>query len=171
MERRLDRDEEFRRFTRRFLPTLLRGAYFLVRDVDLAEDVVQETMLRVFRHWDQARSAPEAYSRQTMLNVSREHWRRVSRRPREVSHLSGVERGYDESFTRGVAWRLELADAFRALPELQREVLVLRFLFDLSVGETSEVLGVSAGTVKSSAHRGLEKLRGLLTIAKEGTPC
>lgn len=156
---------------RRFLPTLLRGSYFLVRDVDLAEDVVQETMLRVFRHWEQARSAPAAYSRRTMVNVSREHWRRESRRPRVVGEPPEVQSCGGESFTDAMARRLELTDALRELPETQREVLVLRFLFDLSILETSEVLGVSAGTVKSSAHRGLEKLRCFLTAAEEEAPC
>lgn len=171
MEHRSQEHEEFRRFARRFLPTLLRGAYFLVRDVDLAEDVVQTTMLQVFRRWEQARSAPEAYSRRTMLNVSREHWRRQSRRPLVVGEPNEMQVGVEEPFTDGIARRSELEAAIRDLPRPQREVLVLRFLFELSVAETAEILDVSPGTVKSSAHRGLEKLRHLLTACEEEPAC
>ncbi|MDE3132933.1 MAG: hypothetical protein KGL15_02585 [Acidobacteriota bacterium] len=46
----LHHDDEFRQFAKAHLPALLRGAYLLLHDVDLAEDVVQATMLRVFRH-------------------------------------------------------------------------------------------------------------------------
>lgn len=164
MRRELDDDEEFRRFTAEFLPTLLRGAYLLLRDVDLAEDAVQGTLLRVFKHWRQARVAPEAYSRKTLINVCRDHWRRLGRRPQEMlfADVASVERVGD-----GVGDRLEERDALERalaeLPEAQREVLVLRFFFDLSVAETAAVLGVPVGTVKSAAHRGLEQLRLLLS--------
>jgi len=158
----LRREEEFRVFVARSLPTLLRGAYLLLRDVDLAEDAVQGTLLRVFRHWSDARRAPEAYSRQTLINVCRDHWRRQRRRPQEV--LGGDPGAAEGStlFSDAVEERDALDQALAELPQQQREVLVLRFLFDLSVAETAALLRIPEGTVKSSMHRGLRQLRDVL---------
>lgn len=166
--RRLQHDEEFRRFAAEFLPTLLRGAYLLVRDIDLAEDAVQGTMLRVFRHWDDARTAPQAYSRKTLINLCRDQWRRQSRRPEEASFgESAAAEDHAGSFSDELAEREALEQALDALPKAQREILVLRFFFDLSVTQTAELLGVPEGTVKSATHRGLQQLRELLSPPHE----
>lgn len=167
------RESEFQAFAAGFLPALLKGAYLLLRDVDLAEDAVQGTMLRVFRNWERARVAPEAYSRQALVSVCRDHWRRSGRRPAE--NLTGDASSF-EALVGAAGTPLEdreaLKQALALLPEQQREVLVLRFYFDLSVAETAAALGVPVGTVKSATHRGLEQLRVLLTQpAKEVESC
>jgi RNA polymerase sigma factor (sigma-70 family) len=171
MRRHLREDDEFRRFAAEFLPTLLKGAYLLLRDIDLAEDAVQGTMLRVFRHWDDARIAPEAYSRKTLINVCRDYWRRQGRRPQEafVGEVAPVDEAVP--FDELVENRHALEQALGELPVLQREVLVLRFFFDFSVAQTAEALEIPEGTVKSSAHRGLEQLRGLLSPKTEAEAC
>jgi RNA polymerase sigma-70 factor (sigma-E family) len=165
----LARDDEFQQFASLYLPTLLKAAYLLVRDADLAEDVVQGTLLRVFRQWADARQAPEAYSRVTLVNLCRDHWRRLRSRPREVP-TDGRELATDrhpEFFGEAWAERKALEEALRSLGHAQREVLVLRFFLDLSVSETAEALGIAEGTVKSTTHRGLEQLRGLLKADEE----
>jgi RNA polymerase sigma-70 factor (sigma-E family) len=166
MRRHLRQDDEFRRFAASFLPTLLRGAYLLLRDVDLAEDAVQGTMLRVFRHWDVARVAPEAYSRKTLINVCRDHWRRQGRRPQEAFAGDATPADGAVPFDELIEQRQALDQALGELPLQQREVLVLRFFFDFSVEQTAEALEIPEGTVKSSTHRGLEHLRGLLSPAR-----
>ncbi len=152
------------------MPSLLKGAVLLLGDVDLAEDAVQATLLRVFRRWDQARDAPEAYSRATLVNVCRDHWRRQRRRPREVLTDGAVVSGQDAGFSETTAEREALGQALAALPQVQREVLVLRFFLDLSVAETARLLGLPEGTVKSSASRGLEQLRSLLSPPSREVP-
>ena len=167
----LHHDEEFRQFAKAHLPSLLRGAYLLLRDIDLAEDVVQATMLRVFRHWRDAREAPEAYSRKALINICRDHWRRQHRMPQELL-VEDVVDGEEEipAFSHRLAEREAMAQALDRLPDAQREVLVLRFYFDFSVAQTAEMLEVPEGTVKSTAHRGLTQLRELLEPpAAEGT--
>jgi len=161
----LDRDDEFRRFASRFLPTLLKGAYLLLHDVDVAEDAVQGTMLRVFMHWESARAAPEAYSRKTLLNVCRDYWRRRDPGMRKLrlalqeAQATESEIGSQvASFTDAVAERDALVRALRALPERQRDVLTLRFFFDLSVEDVAELLEIPEGSVKSAASRGTKKL-------------
>ncbi len=163
MSRATESGDEFRQFVVAFTPTLLRGAYFLLRDLDLAEDAVQSTMLRTSQRWDRAKAAPEAYSRKVLINVCREHWRRESRRPEEVPMTDKPVERRTASFTDRMEQREALDQALGTLTSPQREVLVLRFFFDLSVAQTAEVLAVAEGTVKSATHRGLVQLRELLS--------
>lgn len=165
----LHHDDEFRQFAKAHLPALLRGAYLLLRDIDLAEDVVQATMLRVFRHWRDAREAPEAYSRKALINICRDHWRRQHRMPAELlgEDMDGVEEEVP-AFSHRLAEREAMAQALDKLPDVQREVLVLRFYFDFSVAQTAEMLDLPEGTVKSAAHRGLMQLRDLLEPPAKG---
>jgi RNA polymerase sigma factor (sigma-70 family) len=60
-----------------------------------------------------------------------------------------------------------LLAAVRALPDRQREVVTCRYLLDLSEAETAQVLGLRAGTVKSSLSRGLDRLRRSVPLAEE----
>lgn len=167
--RALNSDDEFRQFAKAHLPSLLRGAYLLLRDVDLAEDVVQATMLRVFRHWRDAREAPEAYSRKALINICRDHWRRQQRLPPEVLGEDVAHIQEDSpSFSHRLAERQAMTEALDRLQDLQREVLVLRFYFDFSVAQTAEMLELAEGTVKSATHRGLRELRALLEEPVEG---
>jgi RNA polymerase sigma factor (sigma-70 family) len=162
---------EFRRFVLDFSPTLLRGAYLLLHDASLAEDAVQTTMLRVFRRWDHAQAAPEAYSRGNQLNVWREHLRLQQRRLVEIPAGMTTTASDEVSFTEAVERREALDQALEALPSAQREVLILRFFFDLSVADTAALLEVAEGTVKSATHRGLEQLHKLLSSSREVNPC
>jgi RNA polymerase sigma factor (sigma-70 family) len=61
-----------------------------------------------------------------------------------------------------VAARRDVLEALAALPERQREVLVLRYYGDLSEAEIAEALGISRGSVKSYASRGADALRPIL---------
>lgn len=162
-------DAEFQGFAESFMPTLLKTAHLLLRDPGLAEDAVQGTLLRVFRQWHEARNAPEAYSRVTLLSVCRDHWRSLQSRPKEVlTDNFDIGRPRDRgAFSDPWAERKELEEALARLGSPQREVLVLRFFLELSVSETAETLGIAEGTVKSSTSRGLNHLRGYLTSGEE----
>jgi RNA polymerase sigma-70 factor (sigma-E family) len=146
-----------------FSPALLRAACLLLRDSAAAEDVTQSALLRTFRHWDRARRAPEAYSRRVLVNLCRNHWRDERRHP--VGELADEHEGSDVaslSDVEAVDQRLAIEDALAALPDQQREVLVLRFFLDLAVPQTAELLSLPEGTVKSATHRGLAALRKIL---------
>ena len=155
-----DQEAEFREFVAGNSPVLLRTAYLLLHDRDAAEDALQLTLLRVFRHWRRVRLAPEAYTRRVLLNVCRNHWRHVRRHPTQESpddHEELAASGATES--ERADQRIVLADALGELPDQQREVLVLRFFAELSVSETAQALRIPEGTVKSTTHRGLRALR------------
>ncbi len=74
-----------------------------------------------------------------------------------ADNLPAADGGYDQLTDRRLIVR-----ALATLPTRQREVIVLRFFEDLSVDQTADLLGFSAGTVKSYTSRALIRLRELL---------
>ncbi|SCG57936.1 RNA polymerase sigma-70 factor, sigma-E family [Micromonospora echinaurantiaca] len=156
-------DSLFETFVERRSTDLLRTAYLLTGDRGHAEDLLQTALLRTAQHWPRARAAPEAYARRVLVNLSRDRIRRLFRRPRETSMTPGADNlpaadgGYDQLTDRRLIVR-----ALATLPTRQREVIVLRFFEDLSVDQTADLLGFSAGTVKSYTSRALIRLRELL---------
>lgn len=167
---RLEREAAFTAFVEAASASLLRAALVLLDSREEAEDALQLTLLRTFRRWDRARQAPEAYSRAVLVNVCRERWRHRSRHPESVgvlSDLGDVDLADVVSFAEAVDRRHVLVRALRQLPDVQREVLVFRYLLDATVAETAASLAIAEGTVKSAASRGLEQLRMLLSAEEK----
>jgi RNA polymerase sigma-70 factor (sigma-E family) len=157
---RAGRDAEFTEFVHAASPSLLRAALVLLDSREDAEDALQVTMLRTYRRWEQAKEAPQAYARAVLVNVCRERWRHRRRHPEislDVDELVNVV-----SFAEAVDRRHVLVRMLRRLPDIQREVLVCRYLLDATVAETATALDIAEGTVKSAASRGLDQLRQLL---------
>jgi RNA polymerase sigma-70 factor (sigma-E family) len=152
--------QEFDDFVRERSAVLLRTAYALVGDYGHAEDLLQTALLRTARRWTAARDAPEAYARRVLVNLCRDRVRWLRRRPRESAMTEGVEPADRQSrLAEQVDEQRYLVQALMGLPAGQRQVVVLRFLEDLSVAETAELLGISTGTVKSYTSRALSSLR------------
>jgi RNA polymerase sigma-70 factor (sigma-E family) len=147
---------------RAHLEPLLRFAWLLCGDRHQAEDVVAEAFARVFAHWRRGQvSEPYAYLRRAVINeVTSRGRRRVLEAHAEHRRLGSgpVDRPLDELVTE----RDVVVQALRRLPLRQRAVLVLRFYDDLPEREVADILGLSAGTVKSHSARGLERLRAEL---------
>ena len=163
MSRSRDREAEFTAFVEAGSASLLRAALVLLDSREEAEDAVQTVLLRTFRRWEQARQAPEAYSRAVLVNACRERWRYRARHPEAPGVVAYADQLADvASFAEAVDRRHVLVRVLRQLPAVQREVLVFRYLLDATVAETAATLGVAEGTVKSAASRGLEQLRVLL---------
>lgn len=152
--------QEFDDFVRERSAVLLRTAYALVGDYGHAEDLLQTALLRTARRWTAARDAPEAYARRVLVNLCRDRVRWLRRRPPERAMTEGVEPADRQSpLAELVNEQRYLVQALMGLPAGQRQVVVLRFLEDLSVAETAELLGISTGTVKSYTSRALSSLR------------
>lgn len=157
---RASRDAEFTEFVQGASPSLLRAALVLLDSRADAEDALQVTLLRTYRRWEQAKEAPLAYARAVLVNACRERWRHRGRHPeisQDVDELANVV-----SFAEAVDRRHMLVRVLRQLPDIQREVLVCRYLLDATVAETATALDIAEGTVKSAASRGLDQLRQLL---------
>ena len=120
-----------------------------------AEDLVQETFLRLMRCGDRCRSStsPRGYLFGIARHVSLDAWRRAKPPGEDAASVEAIPA--PEPDPRLAAARETIA----ALPALQREVLDLRFQHDLSYAEIAEALGVPIGTVRSRLHNALELLR------------
>ena len=144
------------------LPAMLRYAVVLTGDRHLAEDLVQDVLIRAQGRWRRivAGGPPDRYV-QRMITNAYLSWRR---RPhtRRVLLVEPPERPAPapDPDERDALWQ-RLAE----LPRQQRAVLVLRYYEGLSVAETADVLGCSAGTVRGYASRALATLR--VTVADE----
>ena len=161
---------DFDNFVAASVDGLLRTAYLVVWNAADAEDLVQECLMQVARRWSRVRSMeqPLAYARRILVNLALDDRRARSREQRQsLDTPDALEARADE--TSGAAFgeveaRLELEAALATLPVRQRAVLVLRYFDDLTEAQVAQALGCSVGTVKSSASRGLERLRVAMAI-------
>ena len=163
-------EEEFRQFVQARWHSLVRTAFLLTGDQGRAEDLVQTVLVKVHRRWSHVAHAgsPYAYTRAALANESASWWRR-----RRVAETLGevpahADRAPDDAYA-AYDTRDEVARAVLALPPRMRAVVVLRYFDDLSEADTAEALGMSTGSVKSQASRGLERLRAVLQQT-QGTP-
>jgi RNA polymerase sigma-70 factor (sigma-E family) len=147
---------------------LLRMATLLTSDPHLAEDVYQETLQRLAMRWSRVGS-PMAFCRRVMHNLVIDQARARQRRPRVQgfadAHDSGDPRSGDHAAA--VELRPALLAALGTLTAQQRAIVVLRYFDDRSESEVADLLGISAGTVKSSASRAVAQLRaqpGLIAL-------
>jgi len=149
---------EFERFVRTSSGSLTRTAFLLCGDRGAAEDLVQVALTRTARRWRVARSNPEAYTRRVVVNLVRDRWRDLSRRPAEV--FVDIEAPVPER--PDGPWLDQLSEAVERLSDEQRSAVVLRYVEGLSIEETAAALGCTASAVKSRSHRGVMALRSLL---------
>lgn len=153
MARRRDYDADFDDFFIARGPQLRRTAFAIVHDWHIAEDLVQASFVKVYVAWPRIqRQSLEAYTRRTVVNACISHLRkhqreRLTAQVPELAEFTDAAPGSD------------LLTDLATLSPAQRAVIALRYLDDLSVTQTSEALGISEGTVKSYAARGLAALR------------
>ena len=140
---------------------LVRLAVLLVDDVSSAEDVVQDAFVALHRKAETLRDPDAAlgYLRTSVLNLSRSAIRRrqVARKHLKVAEPEATAAADHDVLLRD-EHRAALA-AVRSLPPRQSEVLVLRYWAGLSEREIAEALGISTGSVKSAASRGMSTLQ------------
>ncbi len=139
---------------------LWRSAWLLTGDAQRAEDLLQTTLVKVWRRWPKVAKdgSVEGYARRALVTTYTDWWRRkwTGEVPTEVmpEHPSGTEGGADLAETRH-----DLVAALARLSRGQRAVVVLRYFEDLTETETAATLGCSVGTVKSQHSRAMAALR------------
>jgi len=155
----IDRDDALRDLYQDHYRSLVRLAALLVDDRDTAEDVVQDAFVKLYRSWGRIRepAAAPAYLRSIVCNTARSRLRRrlVAARhrpppPRDAAAAEDTALLSED--------RREVLEALGALSRRQRECLVLRYYLDRSEAEIAATLGISPGSVKSHASRGLAAL-------------
>ena len=148
-------------------PRLVRmlGLYCGSREV--AEELAQETLARVWRHWRKVRELdqPLAWAQRVGLNLAKSHFRSLAAERRAKRRLEG--RQLETHADPDTADRQAVRGAIARLPDRQKTVLVLHYYLDLSFAEVADWMNAPEGTVKSLAHRAVRKLReeeGLLDL-------
>jgi RNA polymerase sigma-70 factor (sigma-E family) len=140
---------------------VLRFAYLLTGDVELAEEVVADAFASMYPRWCAGKvDEPARYLRRAVVNQVRGRFRRnATRRRFEAARAPTAPADPSDE---GFAERERVRRALLTLPPGQRAVVALRYLDDRSEAETAALLGVSVGTVKSQAAHALERLRHAL---------
>lgn len=147
--------------------SLVRLASLLLHDPSEAEVVVQDAFVQTHLAWARLRASDKAlpYLRSAVLNGARSrlrHQKVVARfepaRPASAESPEAVVIAGDD--------RRQVMKALRSLPDRQRECLVLRYYLDLSEAEIAATLGISTGSVKTHAHRGLAALAARLEVTR-----
>ena len=149
-------------------PDLLRFAQWLARDRSIAEDIVQEALLRAWRSRD-ALKDPAAARAWLLTIVRREHARLYERKRLELVSLDDALEISDQAAAAGAdAQLLTLRYAIMKLPIEYREPLVLQVLGGFSTEEIARELGLTNTAVLTRLFRARSKLRGL--CGPEGQP-
>lgn len=149
------------------LVALLRYASVVTCDPHLAQDVVQEVLLRAQERWSRIgrMDRPEAYIKKMVLNEFLS-WRRRSGRSvpmarEELERVGGVTADPVDALQE----RQTLVGLIGALPRRQRAVIALRYFEGLSDTEIAGMLDCREVTVRSHASRALAALRAAMTTA------
>lgn len=149
----------------RKLPRILGLAVRMLADREEAEDVSQEAFIRIWRQaprWRSGEARFDTWLHTVVLNLCRDRLRRrrettVAEPPEVADPAPGAEHGLVRQ-----AERVAVAAALAALPERQREAIVLQYYQELSNGEAAAVLGVSVEALESLLSRARRTLRDRL---------
>ncbi len=160
-------DDEFSDWAREHSPDLLRRATLLCGDRHQAEDLVQETLVRLFLHWRQVDHDrnPAGYASTTLFRVFVSGRRRRS--SGELPSATLPERPFPGADTEG---RLDLVAALQTLSPKQRCVVVARYVDDRPVSEVARLMRRTEGWVRVTASRALHQLRDSPLVAASVTP-
>jgi RNA polymerase sigma-70 factor (sigma-E family) len=155
-----EEDREYVEYVSVALGRLRRTAYLLCGDADRADDVVQTALVAVYLRWKKIRAVGniDGYVHRILvrryIDETRRGWAKVLLAWRDVETAAPPSPSVEDSHA--------VQAALGKISRGQRAVLVLRFFCDMSVRETADILGTSAGTVKSQTARGLAAMRDLL---------
>ena len=165
-----DRRRRFGTLCESLRPDLLRFAFWLGRDRGLAEDVVQETMLRAWKAFDSLEDDSKAKS-WLLTIVKREFARSFSRKRHEVTDLDALVAAETDVLAAPEDERLaEMRAAIFRLEDDYREPLVLQVLMGYSTREIATMMGMQQGAVLTRLFRARARLRHELGIAPEPGP-
>lgn len=152
-----DIDPELASLTRELHPQLVGTLALYTGDRHLAEDLAQESLIRLHQHWPKVRShpSPAAWTTRVALNLAGSWWRRRGAEGR-ANRRAGSGTAAAPADPADV---LALRTAVTALPDRQRAVIVVRFYLGFSVREAAEALACPEGTVKSLTSSAVAALR------------
>jgi RNA polymerase sigma-70 factor (sigma-E family) len=157
------RDGAFTRYVKAHRRDMRRQAYLLCGDWHEADDLVQQTLIKVLLRWEalEQRDGLAAYTRTVMFRTFVSD-RRALRWSREFTSDRLPEPDPEPDGQERLADRLLLLEALDRLGPRQRAAIVLRYLEHRSAEEAADILGCSVATIRSNTCRALVHLRSLL---------
>ena len=162
---------EFEEFAHARSAHLLRAAWLLCGDRHQAEDLVQETLAKVYVRWHRLLGGrienPAAYAQTALVRTFLSSRRRRS--SGELPYADPPDAAHPDRSAE-TDLQLQVAQALSGLAPADRAVLVLRYLEDRSVAETADALGVTQGAVRNRSMRALDRLRPLLDTSLHAGP-
>ena len=165
-----DRRRRFGTLCESLRPDLLRFAWWLGRDRGLAEDVVQESMLRAWKSFDSLMDEGKAKS--WLLTIVRREFARTFEKKRiEVADVDALVAAESDLLSAPDDERVtEMRNAIFRLDEDYREPLVLQVLMGYSTQEIADMMGMQQGAILTRLFRARARLRQVLGIAAESEP-
>lgn len=145
---------------------LYRFIYFKVQNREEAEDITQETYVKVLAYLQDHKASREnlpGFMKTVALNVLRDRWRQKKRRgiPLNIEEINPEETAGMDHQT-AVAQRLQIENALAKISEDQRDILDLRICKGHSVAETARMLGKTEAAVRTSQYRALQALARIM---------
>ncbi|MEU4798956.1 SigE family RNA polymerase sigma factor [Streptomyces sp. NPDC023327] len=155
-----EEQDSFREFVASRSPALLKTAVLLSGgDRHAGEDLLQNALVKAAARWRRI-DEPEAYVRRVLYRQQVSRWRLKWPR-RELAVADPPESAASGDGASAAELRVVLRGALAKLTTRQRTVLVLRYFEDLPEADVARLLGCSVGTVRSTTHRSLARLRSL----------
>jgi len=162
-------DQDFGEYARLHQHRLRRAAFLVCGDANLADDLVQQALIKLARHWPRVRSQnPDAYVRRILYHEAVSSWRRNRRE--QLTMIGQVPDVSTSAAQSRIAGEIDMQSALGRLSPQQRAVIVLRYFEDRTEADTASILGVSVGTVKTQAARALSKLRASIVATAHDNP-
>lgn len=141
---------------------LIRYAYYYVKDIQIAEDIVQEVFIKFYNNIENYDERGElgAYLRKVTINKSKDYLKSWTYRKVQIQNklLSKENKWKQDDLIRKEEQAL-IGDAILQLPLKQREVLIYFYFEEITTAEIAEVLSIPESTVKTRLRRGRELLK------------
>lgn len=165
--------EDFENIYIRYSDKIYRYVYLNTRDPYLAEDITSEAFLRIWKNWKKIKpDFIQALLYKTAKNILIDYFRK-HKNNKKISLEETVEKGIEPSYDEDFIGKIQSDDdinkineALKFLPDNLREVVILRFVNDLSGKEAAEVLKTTEVNIRVLQYRALKKLKEILKDEK-----
>lgn len=165
--------KDFEKIYLKYSDKIYRYIYLNTLDPYLSEDITSETFLRIWKNWKKLKpDFIQALLYKTAKNILIDHYRK-HKNGKKVSLEETVEKGIEPSYDEDLIEKInkddnfkKITEAMKLLPDNLKEVLILRFMDDLSARETAEILEISEVNVRVLQYRGLKELRKVIANEK-----
>lgn len=163
-------EEQFIAAYDRFAPAILRHIFYRVSDQALAEDLTQETFFKAWRNISSGEKNVENYKAffyRIANNLIIDHYRQKDKKPSSIEDVNEIEISYDPTQEKEMEHKINIEiveEKLKELGEEYRDILIMRYVDDLSVKEISSITGKTPNSVSVIIHRGVKMLKNKIYV-------